>query len=142
MIKNWRDLKGDWNNEPDRAEFEAHGFHCIARRNPSCGHWCGYVGVTANHPYYGKYYGEIDIDVHGGLTYSDHCNGEICHKAKEGEPDELYWLGFDCGHFDDLSPYQVAIPSLAFRLDGHYWTLEEVEEECISLAKQLLDKRG
>src|SRR3990167_548793 len=35
---------------------------------------CGYLGVPPNHPWYGKHYNNIDCDVHGGLTYSEHEN--------------------------------------------------------------------
>lgn len=35
------------------------------------GHYCVYVRLPANHPDIGKEYDDIDIDVHGDLTYSD-----------------------------------------------------------------------
>lgn len=47
---------------------------------------------------------EIVLDVHGSLTYSEECQGEICHAPKPGEPADVWWFGFDCGHCDDLSP--------------------------------------
>lgn len=138
-MQDWREIKGGWNNELDRLLFESHGFPCLARRNVHLGNWCGYVGVPKNHPAYGKSYSEIDVDVHGGLTYANRCDGDpvngVCHKAKEGEPDDLYWLGFDCAHFGDITPVSLlfGIPSY----DIHYWTLEEVKQECINLAEQL-----
>lgn len=38
-----------------------------------CGDYNGYVAIPPGNKYYGKSYGEItlDIDVHGGLTYSE-----------------------------------------------------------------------
>ena len=32
-------------------------------------HLCGYLGVPKDHPWYGKDYDEVDVEVHGGLTY-------------------------------------------------------------------------
>lgn len=34
-------------------------------------HLCGYLAVPEGHPWYGKHYGDIGADVHGGLTYSE-----------------------------------------------------------------------
>ena len=55
---------------------------------------CGYVGLPKGHKYVGKHYDELDLDVHGGLTFSEH-NHRL---KKEGYE---YYLGFDCAHFDD-----------------------------------------
>lgn len=54
----------------------------------------GYIGLPKDHPWYGKHYDDIDVDVHGGLTYSED------HKPKH-EPDGLWWIGFDTGHYQD-----------------------------------------
>ena len=45
------------------------------------------------------------INVHGGLTYSDACQagGKICHVPREGEPETVWWFGFDCAHCNDYS---------------------------------------
>jgi len=47
---------------------------------------------------------ELIINVHGGLTYSDFCSGHICHVPKPGEPDNVFWFGFDCSHGGDVIP--------------------------------------
>jgi hypothetical protein len=55
---------------------------------------CGYVGVPPGHPAFGVGY-EIapveGIGVHGGVTFADHW----------GDEDPLWWIGFDCMHYDD-----------------------------------------
>jgi hypothetical protein len=38
------------------------------------------------------------------LTYADKCDGPVCHEPKSGEPDNVWWLGFDCAHSFDVSP--------------------------------------
>jgi hypothetical protein len=75
----------------------------MINRGPS-GALCGYVGVPPTHPYHGMGYDDIDIDVHGGLTYHGPCRGEICHVPEEGREHDIWWFGFDCAHFNDVTP--------------------------------------
>lgn len=51
-----------WLDEPDRAEFEAHGLKCVMIRHPRSLHWCGYVRVGEDHPWYGKDYSHTIYD--------------------------------------------------------------------------------
>ena len=102
--------EGPWSGEVDKEQFtdEATGLPCLVKRNHS-GSLCGYVGVSEGHPWFGKDYGDLSADVHGGLTFADFCQeGDeahtICHVPGPGEPDRVYWLGFDCGHAWDLVP--------------------------------------
>jgi len=133
----WGD--GPWNNEPDRFDFKANGFHCFIHRNSNItGSWCGYVGVPRSHPAFGHHYDEVNVQVHGGLTFSDKCGSHICHVGGV-----VWWLGFDCSHAFDLSPRMDAylkevIPERESPLHGnHYWAMQEVVAETKSLAKQL-----
>jgi len=133
---------GPWLDEPDRKEWKdaATGYPCLAHRNMHGGNWCGYVAVPPGHPAHGKEYDDVDVRVHGGLTYSGLCNGHICHVAEPGEPDDVYWLGFDCHHCDDYAPAFVErgkeIGCYAHPTE-EYRTLAYVEGECASLAQQL-----
>lgn len=96
---------GPWDGEPDRKEWRYKGLPCLIVRN-RFGALCGYVGVSPGHPWHEKPYQDIDADVHGRLTYSDSCaeGGPICHVPLPGEPDTVWWLGFDCAHYQDVSP--------------------------------------
>ncbi len=99
---------GPWDSEPeDRVEWRSQGMPCLTVRNRH-GAWCGYVGLTPGHPWYGKDYDSIDAEVHGGLTYGGKCGGPICHVPQPGEPDDVWWLGFDCSHYLDISPRMLA----------------------------------
>lgn len=98
---------GPWQQEPDRVEFEFAGFACLMHRG-SLGSWCGYVAVPPGHPAYGM--SNLDfLFVHGGVNYTSHCNGPICHTPAPGEPDDVWWIGFDCGHAWDVIPGLVAL---------------------------------
>ena len=135
---------GPWQDEPDRVEWHVYGFPCLALRNPNAGVWCGYVGVPPGHRYHGIKEEEADVEVHGGLTYAAPCqeDGPICHVPQPGEPDDVWWLGFDCAHFGDFSP--GLFPGLiAFGSEfNEYRTLEYVREETEDLARQLATERA
>lgn len=150
--------RGAWDSEPDKVQWpdEATGLPCLAKRHPSSGHWCGYVGVPEGHPAFGKGYDDVRVkdedgndaspDVHGGLTYADKCDLReneaegICHVAEPGEP-EVWWLGFDCAHSGDVSPANIK----RYREWGlgrssyheTYKPLSYVKNQCAELARQL-----
>lgn len=146
----WGD--GPWQSEPDKKQWRdaATGLPCLIVRNAhATGALCGYVGVSANHPTYGKNYGDVDVDCHGGLTFSDSCHHSadpsrgICHIPGEGEPDDIWWLGFDCAHGGDVSPLIVqrlakaGLPPIPWIEQEEYRTFAYVESECAKLAAQL-----
>jgi hypothetical protein len=60
------------------------------------GYLCGYVKVEAGHPWRGCRYDDIDVEVHGGVTFAE----EDVPCEAEG-PDTGYWVGFDCCHAGD-----------------------------------------
>lgn len=72
------------------------------------GAWCGYVAVDEAHPYFAEDVMDLDfehdLNVHGGVTYNDFCAGHICHVPEPGRPDRVWWIGFDCGHYNDYVP--------------------------------------
>jgi len=132
--------------EPDRVEFEHAGFPCLLVRGPSGG-WCGYVGLPPGHRYYEHHYDTPDVRVHGGLTYSHHCQGSICHVVPEGEADHRWWLGFDCNHCGDWSPIhnfamwkelmKEEFCQMPGQVAGEYRDVAYVRAEVESLAEQL-----
>ena len=99
---------GPWDGEPDHVEWRVDGFPCMAHRN-SRGAWCGYVAVPPGHWAYQMNYNRVDADVHGGLTYAGHCQGELCHVQAPGEPSNVWWLGFDTAHGCDAPPVMTSL---------------------------------
>jgi hypothetical protein len=138
---------GPWQSEPDKIQWtdEATGLPCLIHRNPGPNHLCGYVGVTAEHPYYQKDDSEIgDIEAHGGVNYADFCAENvteegrgICHVPSPGEPDKVWWFGFDCGHYGDVSPGYDRDGRYGY--DSTYKTVAYVKSQCRRLAAQLAE---
>lgn len=148
----WGD--GPWQDEPDKLQWpdEATGLPCLAVRNRQ-GAWCGYVGVPPGHRLHGAAYDDVDVDVHGGLTYAAGCADgpeatSICHVPAPGEPDDVWWFGFDCHHAFDLGPaFEIRMRELrhdaaALELELPpvvYRTLGYVQDEVRALAAQLAE---
>lgn len=134
---------GPWHDEPDHVDFEHAGHACILHRGPA-GAWCGYVAVPPGHPWHGRDFNwdnGVDADVHGGLTYAARCQGSICHVAKPGDPDDVWWLGFDCNHHGDLDLQKVTESNGRESVyDGYFWltyrTVEYARRETEQLAEQ------
>jgi hypothetical protein len=126
----WGD--GPWQDEPDKMQWtdEATGLPCLAVRSRS-GAWCGYVGVDTGHPWFQADPFKISLPdgVHGALNFASFCQDEadeghgVCHIPGPGEPDRVWWLGFDCQHAWDKKP---ANDALMRRVAPH---LEEMRQE-------------
>ncbi len=153
--------EGPWQTEPDRVEWEHAGLPCLALRSEFSGNWCGYAAVPPGHPLHGAEYDDVAVDVHGGPTYSAQCQGDICHVPKPGQPDDVWWIGFDCHHAFDFAPaYHVRMRKHGLKihpdvdydhaavlqfLDAHperwdlsvYRTVDYVQAETNRLAEQL-----
>ena len=117
MIEVERD---DWPPEKHVAlRWEAHGFQCLVARGFAA--LCGYVLVPVGHPCERLWYDDVDVSVHGGLTFRQ--------RVKGGS-----WFGFDCGHCDD---WQGWIENgHAFERPGKIWTVDDVKAEVERLAEQ------
>lgn len=144
---------GPWQHEPDKAQWvdPATDLDCLIVRG-RLGALCGYVGVPPGHVVYGVDYGdaedEHDFEVHGGLSFSDLCaEGDdescgICHVPLPGRAPDVWWLGFDCAHFMDLSPgLDASLRWMGIRdtvFSGEtYRTIDYVRAQCAYLAAQV-----
>ena len=58
------------------------------------GYRCGYVLVPHYHDVYEKRYEDINVQCHGGLTYSSH--------ILMGTQYPSWWIGFDCAYAGDI----------------------------------------
>jgi hypothetical protein len=115
-----------WEIEPVPLRFEVCGYLCEVKRNDHLMHLCGYVTVPFGHPAHGKGYDEVDLDVHGGLTFSD--SGKF---------------GFDCAHAGDYVPrVAISLGEVGITRDPIFDTYETyktvgfVVDQLVSLARQ------
>lgn len=145
---------GEWDGEPDKVQWKDRdtGVPCVARRGRR-GNWCGYVGVAPGHPWHGIGWSDLPgyPSVHGGLTFAGGCQKgapeeTICHIPGPGEPEHLWWFGFDCAHAWDYSPddkvYEVAHGyPFTVSADQSYRTLGYVRSQCAQLARQIKETR-
>lgn len=162
-------IKNFW-NEPDHYSGCAYGLPIFMQRNYSKA-WCGYVGVPSHSQLFGMDYSDsikrddwreikfggqspivifcaagkdlsegvqLDLlfDVPGGLTWA--------RDRKPGQPkDNFWWFGFDCSHYNDLSPADVfnSFSDYPFDLlEGRtYRNFAFVKRACFSLASNLSD---
>lgn len=88
-------------------------------------HPCGYVDVR-NTRLRGMYYDNVNIECHGGLTFSGEFSPLTCEKG--------WWIGWDYGHCWDYSPrLSVEWAGVEYR----QWTTEEVVAECLDVIDQV-----
>ena len=142
--------EGEWVYEPDEVYFNHNGIDCkitrTAAREPCQeehifgGHLCGYVSLPGGHPWWGKKYEDMNVEVHGDLTF--------------GECSDRHWIGFDCGHSYDVIPSMIKIYyklkdniikkyknlqlSHSGIFDREYRNIAYVESECRKLADQVI----
>ena len=88
-------------------------------------HPCIYVVVPEGHPYFGaRTTGDMDIEVHGGVTYCSECPWL----------DDAYAIGWDYVH-----PGDYYNPTNSDNMDfGHKWTIEELDAEAHLAIDQLV----
>lgn len=97
-------------------------------------HPTAYIEIPKENKLYRKSYNEIyeigcDIDVHGGLTYSDN---ELM-----GVKSENWFIGWDYAHCGDYYGYEECMPE-SIRTYGKKWTTEEIIEECKNAIDQII----
>lgn len=147
---------GPWDDEPDKAQWvdEQTDLDCLIVRN-RYGALCGYVGVPSTHPAYGKDYDDQNVDVHGGLSYAAACRENedpahgICHVPEPGRAHDIWWFGFDMGHFMDIQPGMEAFfvaqgirspTSTTGPFRATYKPIDYVVQQCQGLALQLAEQ--
>jgi hypothetical protein len=113
--------------------------------NNGMGYRCGYVRVPLDHPWHGKSHNDLNVEVHGGLTFAE---ADVPCDAPGADTD--WWLGFDCAHAFDAPDPELARsrsdsgPSLSllnFLAEGGnncyaVRTQAYAENECRSLCQQ------
>ena len=121
-------MLNEWEDELDYAYWvdEETNLPCKINRASHSGALCGYVGIPKVHKLYKVEYYNIEVEVHGGLTY-----GRL-GTAKDAI-EEYCWIGFDCAHSCDL------LPKCDFThcSEHTYRNWDYVKQQVTNLAKQV-----
>lgn len=91
-------------------------------------HPCAYIDVTDTSLHDIKYE-EIDIVVHGGLTYS---RSSLATVDKAG-----WFIGWDYSHYGDFTGADMMFPP-ELQFGGKQWTTEEIIDECLNVINQMV----
>jgi len=95
-------------------------------------HPTAYVKIPESHKYYQKHYDDVDIQVHGGLTYSrDYLY------INETQKLEGWFIGWDYAHCYDYAGYYNKKDGSLYNLKR--WTTEEIREEVYKACEQLIE---
>lgn len=98
-------------------------------------HPTAYIEIPKEDKLYRKSYDEIyrigcDIDVNGGLTYSDN---ELM-----GISSDNWFIGWDYTHCNDYCGYEEDMPE-SIRTYGKKWTTKEIIDECKNAIDQIIE---
>ena len=99
---------------------EENGIRWATCEAPLYGAINGYVQLPDGHPWRGLDYDNIDVEVHGGLTYA---SGD--------------WIGFDCLHCGDYWPGQEKRYGIGKCDSDTVWNAEMVAAEARALARKV-----
>lgn len=86
-------------------------------------HPTAYIKIPKDSKYYGKDMDEIDLEVHGGITYAK----DYLYISKNQKVDG-YFIGWDYAHYNDYAGYEEKLPQ-NLRTGGKKWTTQEIYEE-------------
>ena len=86
--------------------------------------------------FYSKHYDEVNIDCHGGLTYSSNKLTYI-----ESDENNEWFIGWDYGHCGDyVWNYDIMFKGTYLEnTSDKKWTTEEIKKECVDVCSQLKD---
>ena len=99
-------------------------------------HPTAYVEIPKNHKYFKKHYNDINIAVHGGLTYSE--NYLWLEVNEEDFKIRGWFIGWDYAHLGDYIGYEENYPE-EYRIGGKKWTSNEILKDVYSVCMQLKD---
>ena len=113
----------------DRGEYVGYEYIVLSLGT----HPCGYVCLTENNPFYEKDYDDIEIECHGGLTYSEPnvFFGEYSDKYKcivKTSIKNKWVIGWDYAHYGDRYGNDT----------GKTWKTEDITHECKSVIAQII----
>ena len=92
-------------------------------------HPTAYIEIPRTNKLFGKDYDDIDIGVHGGLTYADDHLQDI--------KKDTWFIGLDYAHFGDYFGFDSL-----FRVmneNNKKWTTEEIFDDVVNAIEQIIE---
>ena len=93
-------------------------------------HPTAYIEIPKGNKLYGKDYDEIDLDVHGGLTYSSDTLMFIKSNS--------WFIGWDYAHAGDYMGFYEDLNDWNEWTLGKKWTTKEIISECKKAINQIV----
>lgn len=93
----------------------------------------GYVAVPPEHPYYGKDYDNVPVEIHGGLTFDS--DAASINLSTTGDWDNLEFLGEETSLPNDF--WVFGFDTLHYGDGITNWPRERCVEETLNLKEQL-----
>lgn len=97
-------------------------------------HPTAYIKIPKACRYFGKEMEEIDINVHGGITYSKNYLYIDKNQKIDG-----WFIGWDYSHCWDYAGYETRFPE-ELRTGGKKWTTEEIYKEVKEACYQIVNE--
>ncbi len=102
-------------------------------------HPTAYVEIPKNSKLFCQHHNRVNIDVHGGLTYSDN---ELLISDRTLMANS-WFIGWDYAHAGDYMGYYKKFKSLGLNsfesINNKKWTTEEIIEECKNAINQIIN---
>ncbi len=95
-------------------------------------HPTAYIRIPEDHKYFMQGYSSIDLNVHGGTTYSKN------YLYIEDRQLDGWWIGWDYAHYGDYIGDIKRLP-FEFRIGRKKWTTAEIFEEVKEAIEQLIE---
>jgi len=87
-------MKNKMTKEPISFSFLSNDLACYGHTR-EMETWRSYVRVCKNHPLYEIDYSEVEVEIHGGLTFSDRLL-IFTPECLIANDINVWWFGFDC----------------------------------------------
>lgn len=97
-------------------------------------HPTAYIEIPKDNKLFKKHYDNIDLDVHGGLTYSDSVLFISENEKAEGE----WFIGWDYAHWNDYAGFYDEMNFISQYYKLKKWTTEEIKQECENAIDELI----
>ena len=129
-----KELLSIMGREGNARFWEDGDYKCVVHRHRIMGHLNGYVGLPKGHAWFGKGYEDIEVDVHGGLTYASE------YMITNPEKDGRWWIGFDTAHLGDITIFLNDPDEIQAFCGETYKDMTYVISEVKNLLKQAKEK--